>query len=163
MRNHSYTIAAVVLFACSLSRAQPWLPASQPVEPEVRSFELTATAPPTPSMKYTLLFPFADRRPGNAAPLYADAIMLMEPNANDTAQKALDARDAKDLKTFAKLADSLESNRMFDELDDAGRRTYCDWEAPIRERGALTYLPHLQQLTHGVGKVIRVRALRQID
>src|SRR4051794_18794506 len=117
MQHHSYIAAAVVLFACSLAQAQPWFPASQPVEPEIRAFELTATAPPTPAMKYTLLFPFPDRRPGNAAPLYADAIMLMEPNANDTAQKALDAREAKDLKTFAKLADSIESRRMFDELD----------------------------------------------
>jgi hypothetical protein len=163
MRNHSYTIAAIVLFACSLAPGQASQPATQAVEPEIRAFELTATAPPTPAMKYTLLFPFADRRPGNAAPLYADAVMLMGAGANETAQKALDAREAKDLKAFAKLADSLELKTMFDELDDAGRRMYCDWEPPIRERGALTLLPHLQQLRHGLGKVVRVRALRQID
>jgi hypothetical protein len=139
-------------------------PASKPAapEPEVRRFELTAVAPPTPAMKYALMFTFAERIPGNAAMPYLDAGLLLEPNSNDTAQRALDALDANDEQGFAKLADSIDLLSMFDQLDVAGRRDHCDWDSPLRERGVLTLLPHLKPLTHGVAKVIRVRATRQV-
>src|SRR3954466_15142914 len=70
-------------------------PASRPAppEPEVRSFEVTPVAPPTPAMKYHLMFTFDQRLPGNAAMTYAGAVMLLRPDSNETADKALAALD----------------------------------------------------------------------
>jgi hypothetical protein len=132
--------------------------------PEVRSFELTATPPPVPALKYELQFDvLADRLPGNAAPLYLDAVLIMPTDAREKAQKALEAYERKDFKAFEKLADELDKPALFQELDLAGRRDHCDWEPPFREMGAETLLPHLEPLIHGVGRWIRVRALRQIE
>jgi hypothetical protein len=132
-------------------------------EPEVRRFELTPVAPGSPVLKHHLLFTYADRIPGNAALAYLDAVLLLGPDSNDKAQRALDALDAKDEKAFAAAADSIDLPSMLAELDVAGRRENCDWNPPLRERGVLTLLPHLQPLTHGVAKVLRVRATRLVE
>src|SRR5262245_6676203 len=127
-------------------------PATKPAapEPEVRRFELTPVAPPTPALKYNLMFTYAERIPGNAAMAYADSVVVLAPDSNDTADKALKALDANDEKGFAAAADAIDLPAMFDELDVAGRRDTCDWDPPLRERGVLTLLPHLNPLTHGV-------------
>jgi hypothetical protein len=146
-----------------------WLTASaraadQQPKSDTRTFELTPVAPPTPALKYQLLFDdLGDRRPGNAAILYLDSILLMGPEAKEQAQKALEAFEAKDGKAFASIADSIKAETMFQELDLAGRREECDWQPPFREMGAYTLLPHLGQLVQGCAKLIRVRALRQIE
>lgn len=132
-------------------------------EPEVRRFELTPVGPSTPALEHHLMFTYADRIPGNAAIAYMDAVLLMAPDSNDKAEKALDALSANDAKAFAEAADSIDLPSMFDELQVAGRREQCEWDPPLRERGVLTLLPHLQPLTHGVAKVIRVRAARQVQ
>lgn len=148
----------VVLSLCTATFAQTT------GHPDERTFELTPTAPPRPAMKYQLLFDdMVDRRPGNAAILYLDAVLLMGPDAKTKAEKALAAFDAKDMKTFDSLADSLEQPPLFDELDLAARREYCDWQPPFRERGIQTLLPHLEPLIHGIARLIMVRSLRQID
>ncbi len=130
---------------------------------EVRHFELTAVAPPVPAMKYHLLFEdMLDRRPGNAAVSYLDAILLMGAGTGDQAKLALDALDHGDQKTFDSLVDKLDVSQMFQELDVAGRREDCDWQIPMREMGAATPLPHLRPL-RDMGRVIESRARRLID
>jgi len=147
-----------MLGVCAAAGAQTTRPA------DVRTFELTPAAPPTPALKYQLLFDdIGERRPGNAALLYLDAILLMGPDTKDKALKALDAYEAKDMRTFESLADSLQLPNVFDELDLAGRRETCDWQPPYREKGAYTLLPHLQHMIHGLARVVKVRALRQIE
>src|SRR5690349_16002529 len=93
-----------VLSVCAraASAAEPATKPATP-EPEVRRFELTPVAPPTPAMKYHLMFNFAERIPGNAAITYAGTTMLLKPDTNDTAEKALDALAANDEQGFAKL------------------------------------------------------------
>ena len=151
-------IGAIVLgVACSV-RAQETRPA------DIRTFELTAVAPPKPALKYQLTFDdLADRRPGNAAILYLDSILIMGPDAKEKALKALDAYEAKDLKTFDSMADALQLPNLFSELDLAARREQCDWQPPMREMGAYTLLPHLEPLVHGTARLVKVRALRQIE
>src|SRR5262249_960036 len=85
------------------------------------------------------------------------------PQSSEKAQKALDAYDAHDTKTFQSLADSLENPGLFKELDLAGRRENCIWEAPFHELGGETLLPHLEPLAHGLTRWTKVRALRQIE
>jgi len=142
--------------AMSQTRAYP---------PFVLSFELTPVAPPTPALKYQLLFDdWLDRRPGNAAVLYLDSMLLAHANKaeGDKALKALDAYEAKDMATFDSLADSLENPSLIKELDLAGRCEDCDWGAPFREMGYYTLLPQLNPL-RGVALLLKVRALRQIE
>jgi len=147
-----------------LAMGAPAMAQTSRPSPDVRTFELSPVAPPTPALKYQLLFDdLGDRRPGNAAILYLDSILLMGPDTKDKAQKALDAYAAKDDKTFDALADSLELPSVFQELDLAGRRERCDWEPPFREMGAYTLLPQLEPLAHGMTRLIKVKALRQIE
>ena len=151
-------IPALVVSWCGVARSQAT------GQSETRVFELTPTTPPAPAMKYQLRFDDGvDRRPGNAAILYLDSILLMGPDAAQKADRALAAFDAKDTKTFDSLADSLERPALFDELDLAARREQCDWQPPFRERGIQTLLPHLSPLVNGVAKLVKVRALRQIE
>jgi hypothetical protein len=152
------SIGIIVLsVACSV-HAQATRPA------DVRTFELSPVAPPKPALKYQLLFDdLGDRRPGNAAILYLDSILIMGPDAKEKAQKTLEAYEGKDVKTFDSMADSLQLPNLFSELDLAARREHCDWQPPMREMGPYTLLPHLEPLTNGVGKLVKVRALRQIE
>jgi hypothetical protein len=160
-------VCAVAASPVAFAAAPPPAPATKKaqagMEPEVRRFELTPVAPPASGMKHHLLFDYSERIPGNAAIAYLDSVLLLAPDSNDKAQKALDALDAKDQAGFAAAADSIDLPAMLAELDVAGRREDCDWNPPLRERGVLTLLPHLNPLTHGVAKVLRVRATRQID
>jgi hypothetical protein len=155
-------LTALVLSVCASIRAQTSQSSTQPA-PDVRSFELNPASPPTPALKYHLLFDSSDRYPGNAAIVYMQALLFLEADTPEKAQKALDAYEAKDLKTFDSLASSLELPSLFDELNVAGRRESCDWDPPIRDRGPLTLLPHLGSLARGVTNTIKVRALRQIQ
>ncbi|HSZ55194.1 MAG TPA: hypothetical protein VK797_06005 [Tepidisphaeraceae bacterium] len=130
---------------------------------DVRKFELTAVAPPAPALKYQLLFDDQSaRRPGNAAILYLDSILLMGPDAKQKAEQALNAFDANDMKTFDSLAAALDTAPLFEELDLAARREQCDWQPPFREMGVRTLLPHLEPLVNGIARIIKVKTLRQI-
>src|SRR5262245_38921635 len=120
MTRPTFITALVILGLAAHSPAQTSRPNA-----EVRAFELTATAPPTPALKYQLQFNFADKHPGNAATVYMQAIMFLGAETNKTTEKALDAYDSKDLKTFEALADSLKLPTMFEELEVAGRREQC--------------------------------------
>lgn len=133
-------------------------------KPATRSFEITPARPPTPALKYQLLFDdLADRRPGNAAILYLQTVLLMGPEAKDKGALALEAYEAHDMATFNKLAGELAMPSVFDELDLACRREECNWQPPFREKGAYTLLPHLEPLAHGITRLVKVKALRQIE
>src|SRR5579872_4457770 len=121
--------------------------AQNALKPDVRKFELTAVAPPTPALKYQLLFDDSlDCLPGNAAILYFDSILLMGQDARDKAARAIDAYDAGDMSRFSSLADSLNNDSLIQELELAARRQQCDWQPPFREMGSSTLLPHLISL-----------------
>ena len=150
------TIPILILTLCATALSQT------PPKPDVGTFELTPIAPPTPALKYQLLFDDAlDRRPGNAAILYFDSILLMGPDAKDKAANALEAYDSRDMTRFNSLADSLQNRSMLKELDLAGRREECDWQPPISEEGFGTLLPHLASL-RDIGRILKARALREI-
>jgi hypothetical protein len=149
---------ALILSLCVTARSQ-----TGASNPEVMNFELSPVAPPTPALKYQLLFDGAfDRLPGNAAPLYLDSVLLMGPDAADKADKALDAYNARNMTRFNSLADSLENRSLMEELDQAGRREDCNWESPFREMGLGTLLPHLNSI-RVLSKILKVRALREIE
>lgn len=151
-------VVALCLLSILTASAQTTRPA-----PEARSFTLTPVAPPVPALKYDLLFRrMIEKRPGNAAILYLYSILLMDPDSGEKADKALAARDAGDTAAFDARADSLQSQRLFDELDLAARRDDCDWQIPMRETGASTLLPQLRPL-RDLLKVLEVCAIRQME
>lgn len=154
----SVTMSISMLAAWAVASGQTTLPG------DVRTFELTPAPPPVPAMKYQLLFDdLMDRRPGNAAPLYLDAVLLMGAEAKQNAQKALKAYEDRDVNTFASLAQALDKPELFEVLDLAARREQCDWASPFRDMGIRTLLPHLEPLVHGVARLVQVQALRQIE
>jgi hypothetical protein len=130
---------------------------------DTQSFELTAVAPPKPALKYQFMFDdLGDRLPGNAAILYLDSVLLLGTDTREKVQRAVEFRGT-DKEQFGTLADSLELPSLMKELELAGRRKECDWQPPYREMGAETLLPHLEPLVRGIGRLLWVRAHRQIE
>lgn len=159
MKRLTWTAAFLFTTLAPAVRAQ----STQPQE-DVRNFELTAVAPPSPAMKYQLRYTdLADRLPGDAVVLYLDAVLLTGPDAGPNASKAIDAFEAHDTKAFAELApDAVNRATVFQELDLAARREQCNWHPPYREVGGQTLLPHLGMLLNA-GRVMLVRALWEIE
>lgn len=156
MRSLLIAILLTALFAPSA-----W--AAAPSNIDALTFDIHPIAPPTPALKYRLLFDPVDRFRGNAALTYMQATMLIAPEQDKLREAALDALERKDEKAFNESATELLSRThgVFDELDVAGRRDHCDWEPPIRERGVQALLPHLarmRQLAH----IIRIRAISEL-
>src|SRR5881392_3398043 len=102
-------ITALTLGCCAPAFAQT-RPSSSPATQsaaDVRTFELTPVAPPQPAMKFQLLFDDLDqRRPGDAAVLYLQTALSLGEGTAGEAQRAVEAYEAGDHKTFDALADS---------------------------------------------------------
>jgi hypothetical protein len=155
-----FSIIATLVLGLSLNVAAQ---TSQP-SPDVKSFELTATPPPVPALKYELLYDvLSDRIPGNASILYIQTALLMGAESPKLALEALEAYDANDLDKFNQLAQKIDQPKIFKNLDVAARRDTCDWDPPIRQLGAYTWLPHLEPIAHGLTNMIKVRALQQME
>jgi hypothetical protein len=128
-----------------------------------KTLDITPAAPPVPALKYQLMFDAAgDRIPGNAAILYLDSVLLLNAATREQIHNAVDAYGT-DKKVFGSIADSIEATSALKEVELAGRRIDCSWESPFREMGAETLLPHLEPLLKGVGRLLWVRAHRQIE
>src|SRR5688572_13657652 len=154
-----FLIAAVVFLAMSLDAVAQTKPS-----PDVRSFDLTPTPPPVPALKYELFYDLvADRVPGNAAILYIQTAILMGNESRDQALAALEAYEANDLEKFNALAEKVNRAAIFKNLDLAARRERADWDVPIREHGAESWLPHLEPMAHGLTNMLKTRALQQME
>src|SRR6476619_1199105 len=69
-----------------------------------KSFDLTPAAPPTPALKYQLMFDDAgDRIPGNAAILYLDSVLLLNADTREQIRHAVEAYST-DKKVFGSIA-----------------------------------------------------------
>ncbi|HZZ42914.1 MAG TPA: hypothetical protein VFE58_08240 [Tepidisphaeraceae bacterium] len=148
--------------ALLLSTATLYAQSTQPTPADRYSFNLSPVAPPTPALKYELLFNDADRHPGNAAGLYFDAMLTLGTDLDQKFEKAEEALiDHQDPKTFISIMDSTPSTpELYDELDLAARCEYCDWNSHLRERGIQAILPHLNACRM-LGRAVYLRAARQ--
>jgi hypothetical protein len=152
-----------LLIAALLAASCPNAMAQSGGKAEMQTFEISPVAPPVPAMKYRLLFdPATELRPGNAALLYMESILLLAPGEIDKAGDALEAYASGNMARFNSMADALNRPALIRELELAGRRKDCDWGAPIRETGAETLLPHLSSI-RGLAMIVKVRALRQLN
>src|SRR4051794_32100270 len=71
-----------------------------------KAFELTPMAPPSPALKFQLMFDDAGSRlPGNAAILYLDSVLLLDADTREKIRNAYEAYDT-DKKVFGSRADA---------------------------------------------------------
>lgn len=131
------------------------------------SFSISPKSPQPPLMKYRLYPTFSEQSPGNAAPLYQRAILLIsQQSANlesrvEYWQKVDQWRvlplDELPIDEVERVVESHAG--ALQEATFAARRKYCDWNLPIREHGVDIFsvlLPEIQEMR----TVARLLALR---
>ncbi|MEN6405936.1 MAG: hypothetical protein ABFC77_05635 [Thermoguttaceae bacterium] len=148
----------VMLASCPLATA-----ADKPAKTELKPIEITLypAAEPQPALKYQLLPPLLDRRPGNAAvwwnriPAERNAFFanfyeeFAPPGKIDTWMKIpLDDPREKEYreKELAKVISLLRRSEAYSDMERAARFESCDWQLPIHEGNVITMLlPEVQQ------------------
>jgi hypothetical protein len=168
MKRLTIAIAAVWLLALALPTAaeDAAIATPQPDQPEIPVVKIVLhpAAEARPALKYQLLPPFAERKPGNAALLYdripAEKTVIFSDN---------ELIDKIDELRKAPLADLRRDDvrRMIPmdvvrETIRAAHCEYCDWQLPIREQPFWqVLLPDLQQ-TRNYGRFLAGYARVQI-
>lgn len=137
---------AVAVCGAAMTQAAGAEPAAE--KPATLKVVLHAAAAPVPALKYQLLPPIIERRPGNAAVDYGkvtaeQSTSLGHQPGQDKIGKWLEGP----LDTFPKEEVRKEFQPPLDFLKLATRRESCDWQLPIREEMFYSIkLPELQQL-----------------
>jgi len=140
-------------------------PQGAPQATPVTRLSIRPAAPPELALKYMLLPRLIDRTPGNAAPLYYTAVLLI-PGTEAT--KSLDKvsewinMPTDELLHNPEVNDALgylASGLHYVEL--AARREKCDWEIPLDTEGPATLLPDLVKY-RALARGLAVRARLEI-
>ena len=107
-------------------------------EPSARvTLTLHAAAETAPALKHRFLPSFFDRRPGNAAPMYAKAmLMLGKEGQDDERRKALVEGPLSDC--TVEVTEPLVGDSLFEMVELAALRERCDWELPFHEQNAIS-------------------------
>ena len=117
---------------------------------------LHPAAEAVPALKYQLLPPFAERRPGNAAVWWNRIPAAQEHIFTELAKEggdwekvekwmAIPLGDPREKENRPK-ASELGNPSLFSDMDRAARFESCDWELPFHEGGVIEMrLPELQQ------------------
>lgn len=159
MKVHCFLLAVPLLCSCCLGDP----PSTAPSHAERRDFEVTAAAPELPALKYQLTFDSTQLLPGNAAPVYLQALLMLSEVDEHTIDGALDAHNAgKPVVDNPKVKGLLQLNGLLDLLDIASHRQQCDWALPMQERGLRTLLPQLNGLREA-DRFLQVRGIAQIE
>ena len=144
----SFLLSGVLILGLSGSTAVSAEQGKSAEPADKKSFELTPVSPPSPALKYQLMFDDAGNRlPGNAAILYLDSVLLLGADTREKIQNAYEAYNT-DRKVFGSIADSIDATSVLKEVELAGRRVDCrtGWEEyigtvrPVRaseDRGSL--------------------------
>ncbi|MCC9605985.1 hypothetical protein LOC68_20160 [Blastopirellula sp. JC732] len=131
------------------------------------TFSLTPKSPQPPIMKYRLYPSYSEQVPGNAAPLYHRAILLISQHSAHLKSplKYWQEIDEWRLTPLEELPiDEVETvvnsySSSLQEASFAARREHCDWNLPIKEHGVDVFsvlLPEIQEMR----TVARILALR---
>ena len=152
------TVSSGQLSAVGRGRSKP--PADKPKEIRL---SVRPAGEPRPSLKYLLLPELLDRKPGNAATLYLQAMQRIS-------NQSLSKYDEKIRHWMDKPAKELprrEVQQMLDayrialrEVELAGRRDHCDFDLPISE-GYNMMLPSLGKLRQ-ISKVLAIKIRLEI-
>jgi hypothetical protein len=171
------TVAAIMPSAMLSSRVASASSPDVPEEQKTVQIVLYSAAEPQPALKYQLLPPFLERRPGNAAvwwnriqaersgffnAFYADngpwsrIEKWMEMPIGDPREKAYREKAG-----FDDLA-MIRGGQLFADIQRAAQYESCDWEQPIREANfAAILLPEIQQ-TRSYARLLMAKAHLEI-
>ena len=150
MNNRHLQLLAVLISLISLWPVPPAKAADN------REFLITTTAPPTPALKFKLMFAVNERQPGNAALFYMQATMFINDNVDKDVDKATNARDSRDDPTFKKIMASYVDSFIMQKIESGAICQQCDWQPEIRQHGInalLPYLNHARELANIVSLV----------
>jgi hypothetical protein len=127
---------------------------------------------PVPSLKYQLLPPFPERRPGNAA-VWWNRIPAEQTGFFSDFNKQggewekiekwmeIPLGDPREKESRAKVH-VFQNRSLFSDMDRAARFESCDWELPFREGSVIEMLlPELQQ-TRNYGRALSAKARLEI-
>jgi hypothetical protein len=149
--------------------------ASPPDKPRTVTVRLHPMPEARPALKYQLLPPFLERRPGNAA-VWWNRIPAEQSRFFEDWKKAGGLEEKVEAWLKIPLSDprekqfrerepalsSLGREIVFADMDHAARFESCDWEVPIRETPMISLrIPDLVQ-TRTYARLLRAKAHREI-
>ncbi len=156
-----YLLLALILAPAAAYAAGP---TTKPDRTEREAFELTATSPATPLLKFRLTVDPAVRHSGNAALAYYRAMIDVPAGLEiiDTAES--DHLAGKSLAEDAKLNDFFDHAKpVFAELLAASECTSSDWgDIAGGQDGVMELMPLLSHARE-LANLLRVRAWQQMD
>jgi hypothetical protein len=166
-------VAALVLALVPLAGAQSGEPSKEdPQRPKTVRIVLHPQAEARAALKYRLLPPVSERRPGNAAVLWnripaEQTQFFTQFHAKDGQGEKIERwlevplGDPRE-KELRKEANPLGAGVIFQDMDRAARFEHCDWQLPIRDEPFLSIrLPELQQ-TRVYGRLLAAKARAEV-
>ena len=139
-----------VAFLLTFARLAPAQSTTQRAD-ETKTWTTSAQPTSQPALRYRLLPPLWDQKPGNAAPAYYTAA-LMHHNTGDRDQFADRLDEWLDRPIDQMPLDQVRPilsgtyRELLQQLDIAARREHCHWDHALRERGLSAFLPELSEL-----------------
>ena len=128
---------------------------------EVVKLAIVPAVEPRPALKYQLLPKFIDRRPGNAAPRYAKAMLTYRPTPEIDAEiNRLLQLPIEEFGTdeVQKQVAAFGASAVVEELRRAACLQSCEWELPLREQSVFhILLPEVQEMRR-LGRYVALRA-----
>lgn len=169
-RFSAVAILSLAVLAPPLTFAQspPASPRPADDEPPTRRLTLHPAAEPRPALKYQLLPPLLDRRPGNAAVLYNKIGLMFRggPEFKEEQERVWQSIDNElPLDKFPREAARkivVRWRQVLEDLEYAARREECDWELPFRERNPITILLPDAQSSREYARLLRFQARLQV-
>ena len=120
---------------------------------------------PVPSLRYSLLPPMSERRPGNAAILYHKAGINFDSQPLDAFYEKFDAwlNEPNERMPKDELRTLLDTYRtVLETVELAARREQCDWQFPLGEQNLMTLLLPEVQLCRTYARLLQLKARLQI-
>jgi hypothetical protein len=154
--------------------AQAPRPRPQPPEPAVIRLAVDPAAEPRPALKYSFVTPLAERKSGNAAPMYYRAILAYSvfrvgtdaKQAADLDQQ-IDKWQSAPLETFprAEVHKVIDGFRAFEDLREGASREDCNWDWRLQDiegPKSFEFLLDEVQRSRGLTRWLAVKARLEI-
>ncbi len=169
------SLATLVVAASAASAPRTTLATDKPAgsakygKATVVRLTVDPAAEPVPALKYTLLLPSSERKPGNAVPFYYRAILAYatSQSANQGMDKKIEEWMSAPLATFPRDAvrKALAGFRAFDDLREATSREECNWDWRLQEVSGVKSFEFLLdevQRSRGLARWLAVKARLEI-
>jgi len=162
LKNHYIIILIVGIMFCT-SLPPTWAQ-SDLSQPQIIKLTITPAPETSPALHYQFLPEFPDQIPGNAVPLYYQAVMMLPviDKSEDYQDKIIAWLDLpiqdlpqEEVHTFLKSFDD-----MLHQLSLAAHREQCQWDFPIRSEGIEVVLPALGKF-RTIARIVALKARLQ--